>query len=84
METKNEPLSAQQSLALIESMIKQAKGKVSDNSFYFLVWGWVIALCNFAMYYIMKFTPYPNYAPAVSRLCRVLAAAMVSRIILLN
>lgn len=65
METKEQPLSAQESLALIESMIRQAKGKASGNSFYFLLWGWVIASCNFGMYYLMKFSPYPNYAPAV-------------------
>jgi hypothetical protein len=65
METKNEPLSPQDSLALIESMIRQAKGKVSNNSFYFLLWGWVIAICNFGMYFILKYTAYGNYAPSV-------------------
>ncbi|MBL7851583.1 MAG: hypothetical protein JNN04_11825 [Cyclobacteriaceae bacterium] len=65
METNDDRLSAQQSLTLIESMIRQAKGKASGNSFYFLLWGWVIAVCNFGMYYLMKFSPYPNYAPAV-------------------
>lgn len=65
METNDDRLSAQQSLALIESMIRQAKGKASGNSFYFLLWGWVIAVCNFGMYILMKFSPYPSYAPAV-------------------
>lgn len=65
METNEEPLSARESLALIESMIRQAKGKASGNSFYFLLWGWVIAFCNFGMYYLMKFSPYPEYAPAI-------------------
>lgn len=65
METKEEPLSPQQSLALIESMIRQAKGKASGNSFYFLLWGWVITVCNFGMYFLLKFSPYPQYAPAV-------------------
>lgn len=65
METKNEPLSPQDSLALIESMIRQAKGKASHNSFYFLLWGWVIVICNFGMYFMLKFTAYPQYAPMV-------------------
>lgn len=65
METKNEPLSAQESLSLIESMIRETKGTVSNNSFYFLLWGWVIAFCNFGMFGIMKFTDYAEYAPAV-------------------
>ncbi len=65
METKNEPLSAQESLSLIESMIRETKGTVSNNSFYFLLWGWVIAFCNFGMFAIMRYTEYPQYAPAV-------------------
>jgi len=65
METKNDPLSAQESLSLIESMIREAKGRVSNSSFYFLLWGWVIAICNFSMYGLMKYSDYPQYAPAV-------------------
>lgn len=65
MDTKNEPLSAQESLSLIESMIRETKGTVSNNSFYFLLWGWVIAFCNFGMFGIMRYTNYPQYAPAV-------------------
>lgn len=73
MDTKNDPsassgqatLSPQDSLALIESMIRQAKGKASHNSFYFLLWGWVIAICNFGMYSIYTFSAYPTYAPWV-------------------
>lgn len=69
MDTKNESLSAQESLSLIESMIREAKGTVSNSSFYFLVWGWVIALCNFGMYYILNYTQTPQYAPMVWLLC---------------
>ncbi len=69
METKKEPFSAHESLQLIESMIQQTKGKVSRSSFYFLLWGWVIALCNFAMYYLLNFSDQPQYAPAVWMLC---------------
>ncbi len=69
METKNDNLSPERSLAIIESMIREAKGKVSNSSFHFLLWGWVIALCNFAMYYILSFTSFPLYAPAVWAAC---------------
>lgn len=65
METKNENLSAQESLDLISSMISQAKGNVSRSSFYFLLWGWVIATCNFSMYFMLKFSFYPDYASYV-------------------
>jgi hypothetical protein len=42
METKNNKLSPQQSLDLIQEMINQAKGNVRDNSFYYLFWGWIL------------------------------------------
>ncbi len=69
METKNDNLSPQQSLDLISSMINQAKGNVGRSSFYFLLWGWLIAFCNFGMYIVLKFTDYEEYAPSVWLLC---------------
>jgi hypothetical protein len=69
METQDEKISPERSLAIIEGMIQQAKGRVSNISFYFLLWGWVITLCNFAMYYVVKYTDYGQYAPAVWTLC---------------
>lgn len=65
METNQEKLSPQQSLDIISQMIQQAQGNVSSSSFYFLLWGWVIAFCNFGMYFIVKFTSYARYAPWV-------------------
>jgi hypothetical protein len=69
METKNDNLTAQQSIDLIAGMIRQAQGNLGRNSFYFLLWGWVIAFCNFGMYYILKFTTYPTYAPIIWTIC---------------
>lgn len=69
METKNDNLSAQQSLELITSMIRETQGNASRNSFYFLLWGWVIAVCNFGMYSILNFTEFQRYAPIVWTLC---------------
>jgi hypothetical protein len=59
MSNPEENLSAQQSLDLITNMIRQAQGRVSGNSFYFLLWGWCIAAANFGMYGLMRFTDYP-------------------------
>jgi hypothetical protein len=59
MSNSEENLSAQQSLDIITSMIRQAQGRVSGNSFYFLLWGWCITAANFGMYSLMKFTDYP-------------------------
>ncbi len=36
-----EKFSAEQSLRLIQSMISKTKKDMSDNSIYFLVWGWI-------------------------------------------
>lgn len=62
MENKTDNLNAQQSLDLITSMIRQTQGNVSSSSFYFLLWGWVITLCNFGMYTLLKFTTAPQAA----------------------
>ncbi len=50
MNSKTENLSAQQSLGIITEMINTAKGNVQQNSFYFLLWGWVVLLANLGMF----------------------------------
>ncbi len=50
MNAETDKLSPQQSLDLISEMINQAKGNVRDNSFYFLLWGWAIALAHLAVF----------------------------------
>ena len=57
-ETDN--LSPQQSLDLIQSMIRQAHGNMSNNSFYFILWGWVVVAANFGMYFMIQFTDIQN------------------------
>ena len=54
----NQKFSAEQSLRLIQSMIEKAKQDVANNSFYLLLWGWLIftaALLNFGL---MRFTSF--------------------------
>ena len=46
MSQKSTELTAHESLDLITSMIREAKGKVQRNNFYFLFWGWVIVVAN--------------------------------------
>ncbi|HEY3404048.1 MAG TPA: hypothetical protein VGK59_11710 [Ohtaekwangia sp.] len=60
MKTQSENLSAQESLDIITGMIEQAKGSVQKNSFYFLLWGWVVVLANLAVFVLIRFTDYPN------------------------
>lgn len=68
MENKTDNLDPQQSLDLITNMIRQTQGNVSSSSFYFLLWGWVITICNFGMYILLKFVSAP-YAAVVWTLC---------------
>lgn len=48
-------LNSKESLALITSMIQQAKKEAAgDGSFQLLLWGWVVALCNLGHYTLVK------------------------------
>ncbi|QNH61746.1 hypothetical protein [Hymenobacter sediminicola] len=52
METSEKPLSAPDSLRLIQEMIQAAKQDLSDNSFDLLLWGWLVlvaALAHFGL-----------------------------------
>jgi hypothetical protein len=69
-----ENLSAQQSLDIITAMIRQAKGNVSSNSFYFLLWGWTIAIANLGVFVMIRFTD-------VSTPTNIFAITIVSAII---
>jgi hypothetical protein len=57
---QKETLTPQESLDLISSMIKQAKGNVKYNSFYFLLWGWAIVFVNLVIYLLLTFTDLSN------------------------
>jgi hypothetical protein len=48
-------LNSRESLALITSMIQEAKKEAAgDGSFQLLLWGWVVALCNLGHYILTK------------------------------
>jgi hypothetical protein len=49
-------ISPEKSLYLISSMIQQAKGNVQSNSFYFLLWGWTVALINISIFLLLTLT----------------------------
>lgn len=56
MENKNENLNPQQSLDLITSMIREARGNMQKSGFYFLLWGWTIVIANLGVYIMLEFT----------------------------
>ncbi|WP_425637080.1 hypothetical protein ACPUEN_16880 [Algoriphagus yeomjeoni] len=48
-------LSSSESLAIITDMIAKVKKEAAgDGSFHLLLWGWVIAICNFGYYALEK------------------------------
>ena len=52
----NQKFSAEQSLHLIQSMIEKAKQDVANNSFYLLLWGWLIFIAALLNFGLKKFT----------------------------
>jgi hypothetical protein len=52
----NQKFSAEQSLQVIQSMIEKAKQDVIKNSFYFLLWGWLVFITALLHFVLMKFT----------------------------
>ncbi len=54
MEDNAKNLTAEESLLFITSMIRHAQGKVQRNSFYFLLWGWVVMIANLGMFALTR------------------------------
>lgn len=54
METSEKPLSAADSLRLIQGMIQEAKQDLSDNSFDLLLWGWLVLVAALTHYVLLQ------------------------------
>ena len=54
----NQTFSAEQSLQIIQTMIQKAKQDVANNSFYLLLWGWLIFIAAVLHFILMKFTDF--------------------------
>ncbi|HET6769656.1 MAG TPA: hypothetical protein VFH08_19750 [Chitinophagaceae bacterium] len=52
----NEKFSVEQSLQVIQAMIQKVKQDVANNSFYLLLWGWLIFIAALLNFGLMKFT----------------------------
>lgn len=61
METTDLNFSPQQSLQLIESMIAKTKANISDNRFYFLLWGWLTFTAIMFQYVFKVFVAYKHH-----------------------
>ncbi len=51
-------LSPEESLDLIQDMIGRARRRFTDNSIFFLLWGWVVMLGSLTHYFLGNFTDY--------------------------
>ncbi|MFC2104539.1 hypothetical protein ACFLS4_04215 [Bacteroidota bacterium] len=60
MEKNEKLLKPEESLKIINDMISSAKANFSDDSFYFLFWGWLVAIANIGEFVITNFTNYPK------------------------
>lgn len=58
---KEEKFSAEDSLRLIQSMIEKAKEDFSRNSFFYLLWGWLIFIAALAQYVLMVIVEWPEH-----------------------
>src|SRR4051812_31331856 len=61
MTSQEEPsLSERQSLDLIQTMIRQAQGRFSQDGSHYLMWGWLVLIASLTNYTLFK-AGYPGY-----------------------
>jgi hypothetical protein len=61
MEINEKEFSPQESLQLIQTMINKTKDSVADDSFYFLLWGWMTFVCCITQFTLKVYFDYPNH-----------------------
>ncbi len=54
-------LNEHESLALIQQMINSAKEEINDDSFYYLLWGWLVFLACVLQYVLIQLNVEQNY-----------------------
>lgn len=57
---EDKELSPQESLALIQQMIGKARKRYTDNSFYFLLWGWITMVASLFHYFTATYTTFEH------------------------
>ena len=53
-----ESFSPEQSIKVIQSMIEKTKQNLQENSFFFLLWGWLVFITAMLHFILMKFTDF--------------------------
>lgn len=54
--------SPEESLQLIQTMIRKTKDSVAVDSFYLLFWGWLVFICCIVEYVLMVYIKYPYHS----------------------
>jgi uncharacterized membrane protein len=55
------PLLPKESLDLIADAISKTTDNFKENSFYFLIWGWLIAIASFSFFLLHNYTSFQYY-----------------------
>jgi len=58
---RNEQLSGQSGLDLIQSMINKARNQFGENGHLYLVWGWAILFCSVSQFVLKYFFSFSQY-----------------------
>ncbi|GAB5525920.1 MAG: hypothetical protein Roseis2KO_37920 [Roseivirga sp.] len=53
-------ISPEESLELIQTMIGKARKRYTDNSFFFLLWGWITLIASLAHFYLATYTDFEH------------------------
>lgn len=56
----NKEMSPEESLGLIQAMIGKARKRYTDNSFFFLLWGWITLIASLAHFYLATYTNFED------------------------
>jgi hypothetical protein len=59
--TNEKSLSALESLQVITDAISKTKEDFKENSFYFMLWGWLITLASFSFFVLHQYTAFQYY-----------------------
>jgi hypothetical protein len=59
---ENKELNEMEALEIIEQMINRTKQQISDNGFYWILWGWLVFISAITDYTLLVFFDHPNHA----------------------
>ena len=74
---KTEQTTAQEQLNLIEQTIAQAKENLSNHSFAFIFWGWLVSLTALVNYVLLIFIPLGNRSYLIWHITSILGVVFI-------